>query len=399
MSSRFDRHMRWDRNMFNPLGLSPAVVVMLVMGMMVVQLASYIVWALAAMAHPLYRQVFNPVWEVRALWVFALVIVAGLGLCWVALRQHQQQRWDMRISYVATFLYSAVMLFGGYSIGTMTLTFGFALAGVPFLCLFLLPGPAVLGMAVGALVSWLALTILAVEGLIPYAPAYALPRPELMGAIQRFDVWSQLFYALPLVLVTAFGGYRVRKRWQHVLQRFDHQLRQVPGTDALNRLALLERLAMACEPRPVPLSVLLIQLVRLPELQRHCGFVAVETLLQQCTAQLVTQLRGDADLGCLGDGEWVLLLEDTAAAVAEGVAGRCRQALMALDAQQVEGGRVALRFGMALLTVEGQERGQVTVQQALDALRQARATSKGPWCARAQVAPERFVYSRPDAAT
>ena len=42
-----------------------------------------------------------------------------LLVCW---RMHQQQRWDMRLSYVATGLYSGIMLFAGYGIGTLTLS-------------------------------------------------------------------------------------------------------------------------------------------------------------------------------------------------------------------------------------------------------------------------------------
>ncbi len=379
---------------YSPLGMRYTSAVALLMLMMIVQLSSYIVWALAALSHPLYHLAFRPELIFQILSMYGLAIVGGLLVLLVCWRMHQQQRWDMRLSYVATGLYSGIMLFAGYGIGTLTLVYGFALAGVPFLLLFLLPRPAVMGMVALSLLSWLVLSSLSLEGYIPYAPSYSVSMIVADRSALRFQFWSQVFYLAPLALATGVGGYFIRTRWQQLGTRLAQAERLEPISQALNRPALLAHLEARLPAGTAPLSVVMLRLEQLPELQQRCGFVAVDQMLRQGTEQIRTQLRTQDEIGRLGDDEWVLVMEGASARVAAILTDRCRQAMLQQTPVCREGTGLPLRIAAVVLSLDAQHREALSSQQLLDCLRHelAQRGSRNHWLTQVQVNEEYLLY-------
>ena len=87
---------------YSPLGMRYTSAVALLMLMMIVQLSSYIVWALAALSHPLYHLAFRPELIFQILSLYGLALVGGLLVLLFDQNVHGGQLLPLRIDPCAT---------------------------------------------------------------------------------------------------------------------------------------------------------------------------------------------------------------------------------------------------------------------------------------------------------
>lgn len=231
--------------------------------------------------------------------------------------------------YTAAIYYGLSLCYFSYTIGTLTLPTGAALAGTPVVGFIFFNRGAILAALGLSLVVLVATSYGAAAGYLSYAPIILHP----LGDNGQLSVeWMTLmyFYTAPHLIVLILLAYYVLQRWR---QR-EEEVRMLSLTDALTGLAnrrsilsYLNREQDRSRHQHVPLSVLLVDLDNFKRINDTWGHPLGDEILVKVGQALRKAVRQNDQVGRFGGEEFLIVLPGTDVAGAMLLAERCRLAL------------------------------------------------------------------------
>ncbi|MAM00238.1 MAG: hypothetical protein CL583_17500 [Alteromonadaceae bacterium] len=252
--------------------------------------------------------------------------------------------------YLAAIYYGLSLCYFSYTIGTLTLPTGAALAGTPVVGFIFFNRGAILTALGLSLVALIGISYAAAVGYIPYAPIILHP----LGANGQLSMeWMTLMYiyTAPHLVVLILLAYYVLRRWR---QRED-EVRLLSLTDVLTGLAnrrsilsYLNREQDRSVRQGVPLTVLLMDLDNFKQINDTWGHPVGDEILVKVGHVLRDAVRQNDQVGRFGGEEFLIVLPGTDVPGAMLLAERCRAAIADISVS-VGGGqdlRVTGSFGL-----------------------------------------------------
>lgn len=234
--------------------------------------------------------------------------------------------------HVATQYFAFTLLFGAYTIGTLSVATGVVLAGAPVLGFILFNRRAViLAFTISVVGQWV-VSYSSTFGDMPYAPVVKNLQ-EADGTLSQFWLETMYYFAAPHLLVITAFAYHVLSRWR---QRED-EMRRLSLTDPLthlsNRRSILSNLSAEYERsrrHGSSFSLLLVDLDHFKRVNDTWGHPAGDQVLVETAKTLKESVRQNDHVGRYGGEEFLVILPGTDSESAHQLAERCRQQLQGL---------------------------------------------------------------------
>ncbi len=348
----------------------------LLMVVMLLQLASYVLWGLYNLSTPANHAFVHVEVILRVMgW---LSVSAVLGLIWLALcwTHRREPRWQMTLSIGAVALYVITMVYAGFISGLLAMSLGVILGCAPMLGILIFP-PLVIFMAiVVAGVVLCALTWLTVNGSLPYAPLFQEALWSQYPAYARFYVLSQLYFVLPFFVMTVSMAHYLLTQWRSREATILH----LSQTDALTglynrRTAHLHLLSLLQESQGMPISAVIVDLDHFKHINDQFGHLIGDRALRCAAQSLRSNLRNEDLIARFGGEEFLIIFKGLGCHSAGRIAERCRQQLEQLNIQDETGQRVPVTasFGVACMLSEAHADPDEVLRQADHALYEAKS--------------------------
>lgn len=292
--------------------------------------SAHLTWALLDRSFFQNSHVFDQAIYPLAQTTILAIIAGAIGLIGLGALLHQQQREPIWYQHLSANYYGLSLIWGGYLTGSLSMAAGVVLMGGPLLGFILLERRVVIIAFIISASVLLAINVISTLGIIAYAPL--LPPPS---AQSDSLIWthSQLLMAAPHLIIDVTVAALLIGQWRVREQR----TRELSLTDSLtgihNRrsiLAKLSREVSRAQRRGQALAVAVFDLDHFKQINDLWGHPIGDLVLQQTTAAVGAEIRGNDALGRIGGEEFLLIMPNTSLAQAQHTAERCRQRLRAL---------------------------------------------------------------------
>jgi len=252
--------------------------------------------------------------------------------------------------YFAASYYGLSLCYFSYTVGTMTLPTGAALAGAPLVGFILFNRTAVM-VALGiSLAANVGLSYASALGLIPYAPTI---RDAHMVGGELTIFWTTMMYVFtaPHIIIMILLSYYLLRRWR---ERED-EVRLLSMTDPLtgvsNRRSILSHLNREQERSRnfgPSLSVLMVDMDHFKQINDTWGHPVGDRVLVEAARVLKETVRQNDQVGRFGGEEFLIVLPGTDTQGALFLAERCRERINRLQFEMVDGSTLRLTASLGL---------------------------------------------------
>lgn len=317
--------------------------------LMVVQTLSWSLWGGLTLLLPSWRQYVdtNIMLQMGMVYFISYVLI-GLYIKGIWRQRHQNN--SFQTSSLAQLFYATLMIYAAYCSGLYALTVGVVLMGICVVGLLFFTGRSVLRTIAYSFFLIASLTYCTLQEILPYAPLY---RNEYVIGIDvgytRFYTFSQLYIALPVLVVLVLSLSMVFYEWQARTQEITDLSRLDNLTGLLNRRAIFEQLQQLLALN-ASFSILLLDLDHFKSINDLHGHLVGDKALKQVALVLQQSLRQVDSLARIGGEEFMILLPNVDVQNARMIAERCRLALATTHILNDEGESIFLTGSFGVVT-------------------------------------------------
>lgn len=284
---------------------------------------------------------------------FATFYACLCSLCIFMGNQVRNKSKDAReiYMYACMLLYTFGNIVVAHTLGLLSLPSGILMTGAPIIGWILFNNRGVLLCVIFSLACIVPLYLLSFFGVIKYAPIIDVNTSQMHRNISYNVVMlgSMLPHLLSLLLLAYLSITHWKKREEHA--------NYLAGTDTLtnvpNRRQFFIHLHDSIEDTSItaqPVSIMMLDLDNFKYINDNFGHITGDDVLNQTIVILASCLR-DADIiGRFGGDEFVVLLPNTNATVAEKIAQRCLDVIGATPVKTEQGlFNITASFGLTTL--------------------------------------------------
>lgn len=318
--------------MFNLLSLKYCEMAALVLGLLTIQLLSYIFWGLYVTADDLYQQFVNISMIQQAInfyWVSILVSAIWFVVCLYCRHAGNTVQHLLMVGGLSIFM--SVLLYAAWVSGLFSLAVGAVLACAPFVGMILFPIRVVLISTMIAWAVFIGMTTATILGYLPYAPIFKANILHYSIEYSGFYFLSQIYFILPFLCMTVAGSSVYIRQSKERDAKILHLSRTDHLTQIYNRRTaqdVLTQLLSEQDAPPHPVSVVLIDLDFFKLINDQHGHLVGDRVLVVVAATLSESIRANDLVARFGGEEFLLVLHQTDRYLAAEVAERCRQQIV-----------------------------------------------------------------------
>src|SRR5690606_25896790 len=284
------------------------------------------------------------------------------------------------LEYFAASYYGLSLCYFSYTIGTMTLPTGAALAGTPVVGFILLNRTAVMVALCISLLANIGLSYASALGIIPYAPT--IRDAQIVGGdLALFWATMMYLFTAPHIILMIMLSYYLLRRWR---ERED-EVRLLSMTDSLtgvsNRRSILSHLNREQDRSRhfgPGLSVIMVDMDHFKHINDTWGHPVGDRVLVEAAKVLKEAVRQNDMVGRFGGEEFLIVLPGTDIEGARFLAERCRERINKLQFEMADGTMLRLTVSLGLYC--NMENRNISVDEMLrladDALYQAKRNGR-----------------------
>ena len=341
----------------------------------------YLLWGWFSLEHTQFGVRFMDPAVSKQAWLYAL----GAAFFWVLMSLwgtvlRRLERSSSLYVNIVIFSFGLTQLPLAYASGLAGPMTGVILLGATMTGFVLFSYWRVLAAFFVSLAVLIALSVMTVRDLLPYAPMFRTD-PISQVYVSPYYATSQFMLGVPFVTSAFVISYMLLTRWR----RREAQTERLATTDALtgvaNRRALGEALGHAwlrALRHQQSMALVMVDLDYFKHINDSHGHDMGDRVLVQVAKALRDCVREIDLVGRMGGEEFVLLLPETGEEAARQVAERCRAAVARIRLGLADGGSLSVTasFGICALPASRLQSAERYLSLADDALYQAKSAGR-----------------------